>query len=111
MSTAIVVIILLAIIYKLIGNNYKKRLFLINQGMKDLRTNEYAIVNIKPNLFIGTLKTENYETYISPISLGFILDNKEVFVMPTMKQKSLIIMITKMGEMDEKRLEELISKN
>jgi len=111
MIEAIGVIIVIIIIYKLIENNYKNRLDLINQGMEKLRTNGYTIVDIKSDLYIGTLKTENYETYVSPMSLGFILDNNEILVMPTVHKKSLIIEVSKMDEIDEEKLEELISKN
>ena len=111
MLTAISIIIVLIIIYKIIGNNYKKRLSAINLGIDDLKKNSYALVQIKPALFIGTLKTENYETYVSPMALGFLLDGEEILVMSTTKENSLIVIADKLDEIDENKLEELISQN
>jgi hypothetical protein len=68
-------------------------------------------VHIKPALFIGTLKSENYETYVSPMALGFMLDDKEILVMSTTKENSLIVIADKLDEIDENKLDELISQN
>jgi hypothetical protein len=111
MLTVISIIIILIIIYKIIENNYQKRLSAINLGIDNLRKNDYALVHIKPALFIGTLKSENYETYVSPMALGFMLDDKEILVMSTTKENSLIVIADKLDEIDENKLDELISQN
>ena len=114
MTTTIIVIsiiIALVIIYKLISNNYTKRMSLINKGLLDIKLNGYAIVEVDPALFVSTLKQEEYETYMGPMSLGFILEGNEVLVMPTVKKNSLAILAATMGDMDERKLELLVEDN
>ena len=112
--TAIVIIsivVALLIIYKLISNNYSKRMALITKGQIDIGLNGYAIMEVSPTLLLGTLKTEGYQTYVSPVSLGFLHLGKEILVMSTSKNNSLAIEVSKMGDMSDSELESLISNN
>ena len=114
MSTVIIIIgiiVFVTVVYKIISNNYKTRMSLINRGMEDLRTKDYAIIEIKPSLYLGTLKTEGYETYVSPVSQAFLLDSQEVLVMPTAKNHSFAIVLSKMDDISESKLETLIGDN
>ncbi len=114
MNTIIIIaaiVIVLVIVYKLISNNYTKRMSLINKGLSDIKLNGYAIVEVDPALFVTTLQQEEYETYMSPMSLGFILEGNEVLVMPTVKKNSLAILVSTMGDMDESKLEALVEDN
>lgn len=114
MTTTIIVIaivVVLVIAYQLTKNNYNKRMILINRGMEDIKDKDYAIVEVNPSLFLGTLKTEGYETYASPVSLAFLLDGEEILVMPTTKNNSLAITFSKLDDMSESKLEVLIEDN
>ena len=114
MSTVIIIIaiVILAIVaYKIVSNNYRTRLSLINRGMEDIRNMGYAIIEITPSLYLGTLKTEEYETYISPVSQAFLLDGQEILVMPTAKSHSLAITLSKMDDIGESKLEAFIDNN
>ena len=114
MTTTIIIVSIatvLLIMYKLISNNYSKRMSLISDALRDIKNNKYAILKVDPALFITTLKGEGYETYMSPVSLGFILEGNEVLVMKTVKKNSLAIVVSKMGDMSESELESLISNN
>ena len=115
MSTIIIIIfavIAIVIVYKLIANNYIKRMELINQSMEDITSNGFAIIKITSTLYMGTLKTEEYETYVSPNALGFILNNEEILIMSTMKKNTLAINFSspKITFSDDE-LEELIKNN
>jgi len=111
MLTAIIVTIILIIIYKIIGNNYKKRINIMNIGLNSLRENGYAILAIKPTLLVGTLKTENYKTNISTVSLAFMLDGHETIIMSTANENSLILSLDRTNEISDDRLMELVSEN
>lgn len=114
MTTAIIVGIItvfVIVLYKMIDNNYKKRMSLILDTLQDIKNNGYAIAEVDPALFVTTLKEEGYETYMSPVSLGFILEGDEVLVMRTVKKNSLAIVVSKMEDMRESKLEALINDN
>ncbi len=114
MTTTIIIIaivVVLVIAYQLTKNNYSKRMILINRGMEDIKDKDYAIVEVNPSLFLGTLKTEGYETYVSPVSQAFLLDGEEILVMLTTKNNSLAIVFSKMEDISESELETLISNN
>ena len=114
MSTTIIIIaivIVLVIVYQLIKNNYKKRMVIINNGMEEIKSKGYALLEIKPALYLGTLQTEEYETYVSPVSQAFLLDGDEILVMPTTKNNTLVIALSKMEDISESVIEALINDN
>ena len=105
-------IVAIVVIYKLIANNYIKRMKLINKSMEDITNNGFAIVKITSSLYIGTLQTEKYETYVSSNALGFILNNEEILVMSTMKKNTLAINFSSPKIIfSDDELEELIINN
>jgi len=107
----ITIILLPIVVYKIIADNYNKRIPLINEGMKNIRTMDYAIIEIDPSLYLSTLKTEGYEIYSSPLSLSFFLNGQKIIVIPTAKNHSLAISFSQMGDMREEKLMELITNN
>ena len=115
MSTIMIVIFIvisLIVVYKLIANNYIKRMRLINKSMEDITNNGFAIIKITSSLYIGTLQTEKYETYVSPNALGFILNNEEILVISTMKKNTLAINFSSPKIIfSDDELEELIINN
>ena len=115
MSTTIIIIILVVLaiisVYKLIANNYIKRMELINKSMEDITNNGFAIIKITSSSYIGTLKTEGYETYVSPTALGFRLNNEEILVMSTMKKNTLAVNFFNLEALSEDELEKLIENN
>ncbi len=79
--------------------------------MEDITNNGFAIINITASSYIGTLKTEEYETYIRPNALGFILNNEEILVMSTMKKNTLAINFSNSEILNDSELEDLIKNN
>lgn len=109
----IIIILLSVVVYKMITNNYNKRIALINKGMENIRTKEYTIIEINPSLYLSILKTEGYEIYSSRLSpsLAFFLNGQKIIVLPTAKNHSLAISFSKIGEMNVEILMELVSNN
>ncbi len=114
MTTTIIIIaivVILVIAYQFTKNNYINRMALINKSIEEIKDKDYAIVEIKPSLYLGTLQTEGYEIYLSPISQAFLLDGEEILVIATTKNNSLAIIFSKFGDMSESELEALVENN